>query len=1650
MAPETRTHGDYTVGWVCALPKEQTAATAMLDKIHGNLPKPPHDSNTYTLGSIGQHNVVIACLPKGKYGTNSAAHVATLMVGTFPSIKVGLMVGIGGGIPPKVRLGDVVVGTPGGQFSGVVQWDMGKAKAGGKFERTGALNNPPNALLSALAKLETEHDLSGSKIPEYLEELKHKYPRAAKKYLKHDSMQDVLFRADYDHVNEASVEDDASIENNDGNDKEEEEDNDDGSDDDEEESCRLCDKTKIVRRKRRGMRVHYGLVASGNQVIKDAAFRDKLNKDLGGDVLCVEMEAAGLMNSFPCLVIRGTCDYADSHKNKAWQEHAAAVAAAFAKELLCFVQASDVEGEPPVKDILNDEVEPMLIHAIDKELAEQKAILNWLSQIDFAPQQHDYISRCEPGTGQLLLQSTEYQTWLKTSKQTLFCPGIPGAGKTMQTSILVHDLVSRFRDDTTVGIAYIYCNFQRQQDQRAEYLLASLTKQLAQSQKPFPSSVQALYNRHQKRSTRPLLEELSATLQSVGKSYSRVFIIIDALDECDDTNGSRTKLLDHLFSAQSEVELKILATSRFIPDISKRFEDYPCKEIYPTDEDIFRFLGSQMRELPDFVTSDVALQDDIKKKIASAIEGMFLLAPLYIDSLVGERSPAALRAALESLRNASAVLPDGSSALDEAYTKAMERIRHQQGHRLRDALLALSWVVNARRQLTVPELLNALAVEIGKSALDEDNIPTIGYITTACAPLITVDAESNIVRLVHYTTQEYFERKKNDWFENAQIDITRICITYLSFSAFESGFCPSEAEFEDRLEANKLYDYAAQNWAHHASVALALGLDTQEVVDFLEDERKLEAWSQALMISQYELSRMSSQLVPMQLTALHLAGYFGIYDVAVALLERGHDPNNMDSRGLTPLWWAARNGHAPVVKLLLERNVDPDPSIHSDYQTPLWWAAENGHTPILVKLLLEKDVDLESKHGFGFTPLTAAALNGHTAVVKLLLAKDVNLEAKNAAGMTPLAWAAMNGHPTVIESLLAKDADLEAKNNDGMTPLAWAARNGHPTVIESLLAKDANLEAKNNDSMTPLAWAARNGHPTVIESLLAKDAYLEAKNYYSMTPLAWAARNGHPTVIELLLAKDADLEAKDYYGLTPLAWAARNGHPTVIESLLAKHVDLEAKDNYGLTPLAWAAIVGHKEVTKLLLDRKADVNAQDNAGTTALHWATWGGHDEVVSLLLQSRADTEIKNVGGGTALAAAVEKGSETIIKLLLSNAATLNDLYDLYTDALRLYTREEEATYLVTQEFVRELASRGQVSPLWLAAERNDNSAMKLLQDHFKDDGDLITQFLLLWAAKTGHEGVARLLLERGDYPNAKDASGANAFLLAAMNGCDAVVSLLLTLEKVDVDMKDEVGRTALSFAAENGYSDIVAMLLASGRVDPDSKDIDGRTPLSYAAAKPQYYSHDSIVELLIATSQVNPDSKDKMGRTPLSYASEYDNPTAAEDLIRSDRVDPDSKDIYGRTPLSYACSGDLATILLASGRVNPDSKDIDGRTPLSYARSGGLARILLASGRVEIESRDKSGRTPLSHAAGDGRLEVVELLLEKGAIGDLEDKFGQTPLRRAREGRAAFKNRKGNEDTGEYPSRTVQYARILELLTPPHAPITQPASSSSDVPD
>ena len=316
---------DYRVGWICAVQTEYVVACEMLDEEYPTLPTSrQHDNNTYTFGRIGHHNVLIACLPKGKYGLISAASVAKDMLCSFPSIRFGLMVGISGGAPSRkhdIRLGDVVVSSPVGRTGGVIHYEFGKTIQNKKFERTGALDAPPIMLLTALSVIGARHERKGHQIAELVSGMINRNPRLRKKYGRPEAGTDRLYESGFVHS-------------------------------DRDQACAVvCTATtaQLVQRAERAADednpvIHYGLIASADRLMKDAQVRDTLSGE--EEVLCFEMEAAGLMNDFPCVVIRGICDYSDTHKNDEWQGYAAATAAAYAKELLDVIPAAEVSSMP--------------------------------------------------------------------------------------------------------------------------------------------------------------------------------------------------------------------------------------------------------------------------------------------------------------------------------------------------------------------------------------------------------------------------------------------------------------------------------------------------------------------------------------------------------------------------------------------------------------------------------------------------------------------------------------------------------------------------------------------------------------------------------------------------------------------------------------------------------------------------------------------------------------------------------------------------------------------------------------------------------------------------------------------------------------------------------------------------------------------------------------------------------------------------------------------------------------------------------------------------------------------------------------------------------------------------------------------------------
>ncbi|KAK6334999.1 hypothetical protein TWF718_010440 [Orbilia javanica] len=504
------------------------------------------------------------------------------------------------------------------------------------------------------------------------------------------------------------------------------------------------------------------------------------------------------------------------------------------------------------------------------------------------------------------------------------------------------------------------------------------------------------------------------------------------------------------------------------------------------------------------------------------------------------------------MRVALEILPTGEKAYDQAYEDAMVRIEGQNKDFKDLAHQVLSWITRARRPVTTLELQHALAVEtgLGQLELDQDNCPEKTKMVSVCAGLVMIDEESQIIRLVHYTTQEYFDRTWQKWFRNAEKNIAEACVTYLSYGIFKGPSITKE-DLEARLRLNALYNYAANYWGYHTNIS-SIG-SALLVITFLGNRDAVLACSQVLEPFRYDYHAESFG----GWTAVHLAAYAGAYGSIEDMLDKDADLEAKDNK------WR---------------------------RTPLSWAAKKGHESI-VKLLVDRRADLEAKDRRGQTPLSLAVEHGHEAVVRLLVDRGADLEAQDSKwDRTPLSWAAGHGHEAIVRLLVDRGVDLEAQDSKwGRTPLFFALVRGHEAVVKLLMDRGANLEAESTGlGQTPLSWAVENGHEAVVKLLVDGGANLEAESTgFGQTPLSWAAEHGREAVVKLLVDGGANLEAKDRQGRVPLFWAAKNEHEAVVRLLVDRITDLEAKKEQGRIPLLWAANGKYDLAVKLRLGRDA-------------------------------------------------------------------------------------------------------------------------------------------------------------------------------------------------------------------------------------------------------------------------------------------------------------------------------------------------------------------------------------------------------------------------------------------------------------------------------
>ena len=526
----------------------------------------------------------------------------------------------------------------------------------------------------------------------------------------------------------------------------------------------------------------------------------------------------------------------------------------------------------------------------------------------------------------------------------------------------------------------------------------------------------------------------------------------------------------------------------------------------------------------------------------------FILARLHLVSLWDKVTKAQI---IRTLNN----LSRGPEALEEAYKEAFKRIDDQPLGLKTLAKSVLSWLSYARRPMTVPELCHALAVEVGDKELDPNNVPDIGDITSVCAGLVTIDEESQIVRLVHYTAQEYLETTREKWNPEAQYNIAATCLTYLCFESFQSGLCTDYKEFSTRLKQNPFLRYAATYWGDHIATVQQ---ETLELAMCLLQKKPLIESVQQIRPS--DMHGRSFQLRHARdWTGLHQTASLGLLSLSKELLHvAGGDMmylNSKNSDGRTALLLAVRGGHEMVVDLLLG----------------------TGH------------VDVNGEDDVGDTPLRWAVARGYASIVKLLLDTDkidVNNQNKNSQ-KTALIEAASGGHKDVVELLLKiSKIDVNKPDSEGNTALILAACQGHKDVVKLLLDTD-KTDVNIQDYL---------GHTALMVAV-------------------WHRKEG---VLKLLLDHDkVDVNTRADFGTTVLIASACGGGEIVRLLLDTCKVDVNAKDKDGTTALIQAVCSSNAEVVRMLLDVEGiDVNAKDEDGNTALTMAISCGEGRVVQTLL--------------------------------------------------------------------------------------------------------------------------------------------------------------------------------------------------------------------------------------------------------------------------------------------------------------------------------------------------------------------------------------------------------------------------------------------------
>ncbi|PSN59256.1 hypothetical protein BS50DRAFT_641131 [Corynespora cassiicola Philippines] len=1076
MSQQKRGNGDYTVGWICAITTEYVAAQAFLDEKHG---RPEHvhshDNNDYTLGRIGQHNVVVAVLPEGEYGTSSAAVVARDMLHSFPNVRIGLMVGIGGGAPSSkhdIRLGDIVVSAPRDGKGGVFQYDFGKTIQEQSFRPTGFLNQPPTALRTAMGGLKAEYESDGHQLDDAVNGVLGKKPRLKRKYQRPGPDTDKLYLSGMLHPTN-----------------------------DEANCAEVCggDPSKLVPRNARteeddNPAVHYGIVASANQLMKDALLRDKFAKENG--VLCFEMEAAGLMNHFPCLVIRGICDYSDTHKNKDWQGYAAMTAAAYAKDLLNRIPVNKVEAERRISDVLSSVEQNVykVRRGVEDLAVEQRRgeLHRWLSPPEPSTNYNKALQQRQEGTGSWFLHSDAFNMWKSQRNSFLWLYGIPGCGKTILSSTIIEHL----RSLSTQPLLYFYFDF------------TDSEKQTLREQK----------NVHFLVTSRPE-QDIQSEMDHLISEKNRIAIQSDLVN---------ADILAYIHAKVRKGEG--LKRWRSRQDVQREIEEKLAQKA----DGMFRWVACQIDVLEgclDYPTLSTALEslpktlDETYARILKAIPDVCKQNALRIlQFLTFSERPLRLEEAVDAI----AVNVDGSPHFSS-------KNRMPEPQEITHYCSSLVVIVSVKDENETTHMELQLAHFSVKEYLTSDrlNSDTAQALRENAARASV--AMACLAYLLHFDQVLPLERIRKDfpfakycarfWMSHALAAeqgsgemmglIDRFfCYQNSSYKVCYSLYRPDEyyRDSYDSEPASGLYYAAFGGLRESCRLLLNKGADVNAEGGIYGN-------------------------------ALCAASYTGHKGIVELLIKEGADVNVHGGHYGNALQAASSEGHKSIVELLIKKGADVKAQ-GGEYGNVLCAASWRGHKSI-VELLIKEGADFKAQGGHYGNALQAASWEGHNDIVELLIKEGADVNVHGGHYGNALQAASWGGHKSIVELLIKAGADVKAEGGEYGNALQSASERGHKDIVELLVKAGADVNAQGGKYGNALYAALARGHKDIYGNALYAALARGHKDIVELLVKAGADVNAQ----ERLVKEGANVKAQGGYYGNALHAASSGGYEDIVELL---------------------------------------------------------------------------------------------------------------------------------------------------------------------------------------------------------------------------------------------------------------------------------------------------------------------------------------------------------------------------------------------------------------------------------------------------------------------------------------------------------------------